>query len=491
MDKKTLSRRDFIKAAGIAAGASLLAACSPQTVEVIQTQVVKETSVVKETQLVNQVVTATPAPTAVPEPAVMDIWAITTVEDLNAEWAPDPNNEEFKKQWWTGGMIRLQAQAFLDKHPGVTLKISGHNWDWALRENQYLALAAGITPDTGYGEAYVGEFAQLGVYAPVSDAARALFPESTYRAVTVDGKALGLAETTGANAMFINVDRLEQAGLDPASPPTTWDELVAAAQAVSEAGNGNAFFTYAPAQQSIGSILRISAWFEQNNAPIGSDLGVPTINVPGAADTWVFHNALMYTSTEDKILEIDAGSEPAAGAAIADGTVAFEIGWTNNASSVGAIPDANVIAIELPIPAGGKQATNLVGTQINSPFLNGPNPELAVEYIELSTTSEEAQAFKPNGCGIWIPALKSSLENYATYDKLGGFASDKSKELVRVTMKAALSGSPIPGWPKNGGRIWNAWNDSYAKIWHGNLGKDEIQAELDTLQATVTGLINA
>jgi ABC-type glycerol-3-phosphate transport system substrate-binding protein len=473
MDKKTISRRDFIRVAGLAAGAGVLAACAPAP-------------------------TATPAaatqavsPTTAPEPVVMDIWAITTVEDLNAEWAPDPNNEEFKKQWWTGGMIRLQAKAFLDKHPGTTLKITGHNWDWALRENQYLALAAGITPDTGYGEAYVGEFTQLGIYNPVGSAAQALFPASVLRAVTMDGKAYGLAETTGANAMFLNVDRLEEAGLDPASPPTTWDELVAAAQAVSEAGNGNAFFTYAPAQQSIGSILRISAWFEQNNAPIGSDMGVPSINIPGAADTWVFHNALMHTSTEDKILEIDAGSEPAAGAAIADGTVAFEIGWTNNASSVGAIPDANVIAIELPIPTGGKKATNLVGTQINSPFKNGPNPELAIEYIELSCTNEEAQAFKPNGCGIWIPALKSMLESYETYDKLGGFASDKSKELVRVTMKAALSGSPIPGWPKNGGRIWNAWNDSYAKIWHGNLGKDEIQAELDTLQTTVTGLINA
>ena len=473
MDKKQFSRRDFIKAAGFAAGAGVLAACAPTPTA----------TPIAATQA--------PAPTTPPEPVVMDIWAITTVEDLNAEWAPDPDNAEFQKQWWTGGMIRLQAKAFLDKYPGTTLKITGHNWDWALRENQYLALAAGITPDTGYGEAYVGEFAQLGIYNPVSAAARDLFPPSVYRAVTVDGEALGLPETTGANAMFINVDRLEEAGLDPASPPTTWDELVSAAQAVSDAGNGESFFTYAPAQQSIGSILRISAWFDQNNTPIGSDLGVPSINVPGAADVWVFHNALMNTSTVDKILEIDAGGEGLAGTSIADGTVAFEIGWTNNASSVGAIPDANVIAIELPTPPGGKAGTNLVGTQINSPFKNGPNPELALEYIELSTTSVEAQEFKPNGCGIWIPALKSILESYETYDKLGGFASDKSKELVRVTMKAALSGSPIPGWPKNGGRIWNAWNDSYSKIWRGNLGKDEIQAELDTLQTTVTGLINA
>jgi len=49
--------------------------------------------------------------------------------------------------------------------------------------------------------------------------------------------------------------------------------------------------------------------------------------------------------------------------------------------------------------------------------------------------------------------------------------------------------APIPGWPKNGNRIWDAWNDSYGKIWKGNLGKDDIQKELDTLETTVEGLM--
>lgn len=498
MKKPTISRRDFIKAAGLAAGASVLAACTPQTVEVIQTQVVtvKETSVVtvKETQIVEQVITATPAPTAVPEPVVMDIWAITTVEDLNAEWAPDPNNEEFKKQWWTGGLIRLQANAFLAKHPGVGLKITGHSWDWDLRQNQYLALAAGITPDTSYGEAYVTEFATLDIYAPVSEAARALFPESVNRAVIQRGNCYGLAETTGANALFVNMDSVAKAGLDPAAFPTNWEELVTYAQAISAVNKdakwgNNAFFTYAPQQESIGSILRIAAWFEQNNAPIATDDGVPSINIPGAADTWVFHNALMKTSQDDTILNIDAAGELGSAQALNDGVIALKIGWTNDATTVGNDAEANVVGIELPYPTGGKPATNLVGNQINSPLKNAPNGDLAIEYIELSVTNEEAQAFKPNGCGIWIPALKSILESYETYDKLGGFATEKAQDIVRVTMKAALTASPIPGWPKNGGRIWNAWNDSYSKIWRGNLGKDEIQAELDTLQTTVEGLV--
>src|SRR5690242_16511353 len=194
MEQKKISRRDFMKAAGFAATASLLAACAPQVVTQVvnQTQVV--TQVVPQTQVVTQVVsqtgvpqvvTATPAPTAVPAPAVMQIWAITTVKDIHAKWDPtDPNNEAFKNEWWTGGMIRAGVLPWLDKHPGVSVNITGHGWDAGLRQNIYLALAAGITPDTGYGEAYVTEFVGLGVYAPVSAEAQAKFPAGVIRAVT-------------------------------------------------------------------------------------------------------------------------------------------------------------------------------------------------------------------------------------------------------------------------------------------------------------------
>src|SRR5436305_1383511 len=155
MEQKKISRRDFIRAAGITAGAGLLAACAPQVVTqvvnqtqvVVQTQVVPQTAVVtqlvNQTQVVNQVVTA------------------------------------------------------------------------------------------------------------------------THAATKTDGKAYGLAETTGANILFVNTDAVKKAGLDtdPAKMPTDWDGLVTMAQAISKVNKdpkwgNNAFFTYAPQSESIGSILR-------------------------------------------------------------------------------------------------------------------------------------------------------------------------------------------------------------------------------------------
>ncbi len=58
-------------------------------------------------------------------------------------------------------------------------------------------------------------------------------------------------------------------------------------------------------------------------------------------------------------------------------------------------------------------------------------------------------------------------------------------------MDTLLNGNagPLPGWPKNGSRIWAAWNDMYGRIWKGKLGKDDIKKELDTLQTTIEGLV--
>jgi ABC-type glycerol-3-phosphate transport system substrate-binding protein len=359
----------------------------------------------------------------------------------------------------------------------------------------FLALAAGITMDTTYGEAYVCEFVALDVLAPVSKAVGDLFAEGAARMAIKDGQYYGLPETSGANALFINLDSVEKAGLDPTALPTTWDELLTMANAISEANEDpkwgkNAYFTYAPAQENFGIGLRVLHWFDQNNAPLGSDLGVPSANVPGAADTWVFHNDLMYSSQVDTILNLDASGEVGSAEALNQGIIALKAGWSNDGTTVGNA-DANVVAVPYPTPPGGHPASVVIGNQVNSPMKNAPHRDLAIALIEESVNNEEAQVFLPDNAGIWIPALKSMLEQWETFDRLGGYASEKAKDIVRVTMKVLLDGgaAPLPGWPKNGGRIWNAWNDSFSRIWRGRLDKDEIQAELDTLQTTIEGLV--
>jgi ABC-type glycerol-3-phosphate transport system substrate-binding protein len=221
MAKKSLTRRDFIKVAGATLGTSVLAACAPQVVTQVVTSVVEQTKVVteKQTQIVNQVITATPVPTAIPEPAVLDIWWNTNLPDLTLEWKADPNNDEFKKEWFWGGLGRLKYLPFMTKHPGVKLNITSHSWDTDLRQNQLLALASGIVPDTTYGEAYVLEFVGLGVYADLDPAAAALFAPGPLTGATKGGKFYGFPKSTGCDVVFVNLDKAAAAKLDTTSCP--------------------------------------------------------------------------------------------------------------------------------------------------------------------------------------------------------------------------------------------------------------------------------
>ena len=98
MTSRLLSRRDFLKAGAVTAGAAALAACTPQVVE--KTVVVESTVLVEGTpQVVEKVVVATEAP----------------VETHEIEFA-----------WWTGGegankVFEEAIDRFELSHPNFTV----------------------------------------------------------------------------------------------------------------------------------------------------------------------------------------------------------------------------------------------------------------------------------------------------------------------------------------------------------------------------------
>ena len=290
-----------------------------------------------------------------------------------------------------------------------------------------------------------------------------MFPEGPMRGATIDGKSYGLPKSSGADVLFINLTMWEKAGLDRTKLPTTWEELVAACQAISkinksEKWGNTCYYTYGPDRRQLRHRHAHPALVQPERRAAGRDVGVPSANVPGAADTWVFHNDLMWTSTENLIQQ--AESEAGSGKLFNDGVIAFKPGWNNDATSVGE-GNIDATAIQFPIPPGGKPATIVIGNDMHSPFKGGKNPDLAITLIEETLTVDDNQAWLANNCGIWIPALKSLLEQWETYDKLAGYKTDTAKKIVRITMNTLLNGGagPLPGWPKNGSRIWAAWND--------------------------------
>jgi len=167
MAKKSLSRRDFLRAAGMVAGGAVLAACTtttptPETITVKETVVVEgEAQVVKETvvvegETVEKVITATPAAR---EPVSITWWQAPI-------WRYAPDNETILGAGSAAKGFDL-IERFQEKEPWVTVTMELIPWDqW----NQKITtgFASGDVGNVMYSVANAGRTA-AGLLDPVDD----------------------------------------------------------------------------------------------------------------------------------------------------------------------------------------------------------------------------------------------------------------------------------------------------------------------------------
>jgi ABC-type glycerol-3-phosphate transport system substrate-binding protein len=105
-------------------------------------------------------------------------------------------------------------------------------------------------------------------------------PVALQAGIDSEGRILGLPFYTGTDALYYRLDHFEEAGLDPAAPPTTWAELAESAQALTNPRAGRYGFGMYGKTHTVRCIH-----FMQNNGPDGEmlrldrDSGIWTILV--------------------------------------------------------------------------------------------------------------------------------------------------------------------------------------------------------------------
>ena len=109
---------------------------------------------------------------------------------------------------------------------------------WGQCQDKVTTLAAAGTP---VALAYVGsrtlkQFAQndLIVPVPMTDEEKASYYNYVPDTVTFDGTQWGVPVAFSTKALFWNKDLFEEAGLDPETPPKTWEEKIAFAKQITE-----------------------------------------------------------------------------------------------------------------------------------------------------------------------------------------------------------------------------------------------------------------
>lgn len=184
-----------------------------------------------------------------------------------------------------GTLLGTLADEFENQNPGVTVNVTPVDWGQAVAKLQ-TAIAGNTTPDVSQmGTDMMGQFGATGAFEPVpSDIDPSVYFESAWNTNIVDGVPLGVPWYVETRLLYYRTDIAEAAGIT--SPPTTWDELKAMAEAMQEAGGS-----------ANGISLGTRNWQEyfpflwSNGGDVVDAEGNPTLNSPEAVEALTFYDS--------------------------------------------------------------------------------------------------------------------------------------------------------------------------------------------------------
>ena len=170
-----------------------------------------------------------------------------TTDGQTGEAEEPAAGEEVTLRLWIMGTGDQEAQLaewipmFEEQNPNITVEDSG--LDWASGKTQIMtAFAGGVGPDVTMAfNADIPQWVANGAFTPLDD----YFSEDDFLSGTLslgeyEGQLYAIPWTVKPYAFYWRKDIYEEVGLDPESPPETWDELIEYAQATTmrdDAGN--------------------------------------------------------------------------------------------------------------------------------------------------------------------------------------------------------------------------------------------------------------
>jgi multiple sugar transport system substrate-binding protein len=285
------------------------------------------------------------------------------------------------------------------------------------------------------------------------------------------GKLQALPVSTNNLALFYNKDLFQKAGLDPNKPPTTWDDLRADAKKIAALGGGvQGFEIYTQPGEGLTWQLQPYMW-QAGGSFLSKDYSRASFNTPAGQKALSFLVGLIQT---DKVT--DAGQW----GAFDKGQAGMRIDGSWMVNTYARQTPFGVGTAMIPIPAGGKHATNMGGEQI---FV-----------FKSASKAEQAAATQ---FALWLASTPVQVQ----WDQLTSFmptrasvaASKKIKTWVAKTpqlqafvdqQRYARARPPIPQYP--------AVSDAFSKaIEPAFYGKVTVAQALANAEKEVNAALNA
>lgn len=205
----------------------------------------------------------------------------------------------------------------------------------------------------------------------------------------VDGQLYGLSLGANSQAIILDVDKFEEAGIELPDPQWTWADFEETARALHEALGIYAYGSPSLGDDQIWTSLMLANGvnpFNEENTGFGYDDDQALID---------HFNMLVELQNEGVIMsleEISQGAEGPENSPIVTGDAAMQYQWSNQvvAITTAAGEDRHFRLWHLPRPEGGQPANYLKPSMFFSIPSNCENAEEAAKFINFFTNDLEA-----------------------------------------------------------------------------------------------------
>jgi multiple sugar transport system substrate-binding protein len=329
------------------------------------------------------------------------------------------------------------VKQFNDLKNGITVEYRQIQFDDVVSEAMR-AFSTGQAPDIiAVDNPEHALFSSRGAFLDLTDRIKAssvIKPENYFpgplASVMWDGKYYGVPKATNTIALYYNKDMFKAAGLDPNSPPETWDQLVDYARKLTDPSK-NVYGLAFSAKASEEGTFQFLPWAQMAGG------GYEKINAPGAVKAL----EIWKTIIDEKLASPDSltrGQWDSTGT-FNSGNAAMAISgpWELDRMVTEAKFDWGVAL--LPVPEKGAQRSSAMGDFNWAIFANSQHPDEAFKVLEYFV-SQDDQMFAKYG---QLPA-RSDITIPATGVKL----KDEALKVFLEQLKYAQPRGPHPAWPK-------------------------------------------
>ncbi|MBH8599202.1 MULTISPECIES: ABC transporter substrate-binding protein [unclassified Thermoactinomyces] len=339
-------------------------------------------------------------------------------------------------------ILEAQVNEFKKEHAGVDVKIESLTDDY-LKEIQTM-IGAHKEPDIFYLDSmYAPDLIRYQVLEPLDPYIKKEkvnlndFEDSLVRAFQKNGHTYGIPKDYNTLALFYNKKILKEKGV---AVPKTWDELRAAAKALTTSEHKGLVIN--------PELARFQPFLYQNGGKVIDDQGKPDLNSPQNREALQFFTDL-FTKDHSADTPKNMGFQWS-GDAFAEGKSAMVIegGWLIPFLKEKA-PDLDYGIAELPVKAAGKPNSNLAFTVAYVMSKRSEHKDIAFQLINF-LTSEKGQSYVVKS-GLALPSRKAMGEKFIqTYPERAAFVNgakyaqpfqygDAGSALVDAVNKAAES----------------------------------------------------